>query len=111
MPVKTEPKTKYDGFLGRTATVEPTVVEETSASEPDTSVSAPIATVPARKAPAKAMLAKSKDPSIRQYSILLKIDTHTEATFFLSKQRTRKNMSDLVQDLLAEWVSKNRAKA
>lgn len=112
MAAKTEPKTtKYDGFLSRTATVESTAVDETPALEDKPSAPRPPAAAPARKAPAKASLAKTRDPNIKQYSILLNMDTHTDASFILTKQRTGEDMSDLVQRLLAEWVSKNRMKA
>jgi cell division septation protein DedD len=54
-------------------------------------------------------VAKSKDPNMKAFTILLNIDTHADANAILKKARTEGDMSDLVQRLLSEWVKEKKA--
>jgi hypothetical protein len=78
------------------ATPAPTPIKTAQAPSP----------VPTKAAPAKA-LAKSKDPDWKGYTFIVKIDTHSDASAILKKQRRGEDMSDLAQRLLADWVEKN----
>jgi hypothetical protein len=81
--------------------------EETTATPSPIKTAQAPSTAPAPAAPAKA-LAKSKDPDWKGYTFIVKIDTHSDASALLKKQRKGEDMSDLAQRLLEEWVEKNR---
>jgi hypothetical protein len=93
---------KFEGVLNRKTPA------QSEPSESSTQPPAPTAAKPAApKTPAK-KLAKTKDPDWKGYTLILKIDTHTDASAILRKQRTGEDMSDLAQRLFEEWIAKNR---
>ncbi len=57
----------------------------------------------------RAKLAKSKDPSRKNFGFLVKIDTNTEAQYYLKKMQNGQDMSDLVEELLVQWIAKQKA--
>lgn len=54
-------------------------------------------------------MAKSKDPNMKQYSIILNIDAHADANHLLRKARNEGDLSDLLNRLLASWVAERKA--
>lgn len=104
MATKAEPKTKYDGFLKRTAAVETERETETPA-QPEPQAAAAAAMPGAGK-----RIAKTKDPNKKGYTLVLNIDTHVDANTILKKMRTGEDMSDLTERLLADWVAQNKHK-
>ena len=94
-------KTKYDGILKRT---EPAQSEPTPAApEPD-----PMPAPARRPGRPTKPLAKSKDPNMKGYTLILNIDTHADASSILKKLRTGEDMSELAERLLAGWVKENK---
>lgn len=106
MATKTESKTtKYDGLLAnRTAPAQAEPIAEPPPQAPE----AP----PAAQTPAKARkaLAKSKNPAKASFTLILDIDTHTDAKSLLKKLRIGGDLSDLTQKLLADWVNEHQPK-
>ncbi|MGI4830697.1 MAG: hypothetical protein ACRYFU_21260 [Janthinobacterium lividum] len=97
-------KTKYDGILKRTEPAQSELIEETSPA-PEAAPMPPAARRPGR--PTKP-LAKSKDPNMKGYTLILNIDTHADASSILKKLRTGEDMSELAERLLAGWVKENK---
>jgi hypothetical protein len=97
-------KTKYDGLLKRTEPAQSEPFEETPKASED-SPATPTVRKPGR--PTKP-LAKSKDPNMKGFTIILTIDTHADASSLLRKLRTGEDMSELVERLLATWVKENK---
>ena len=54
-------------------------------------------------------VAKSKDPNMKQYSIILNIDAHADANHLLKKARNEGDLSDLLNRLLASWIAERKA--
>ena len=54
-------------------------------------------------------VAKSKDPNMKAFTLILNIDTHADASAMLKKARTEGDMSDLVGRLLSDWVNEKKA--
>jgi hypothetical protein len=48
---------------------------------------------------------KRADPAWKPYTLMLKIKTHAEADIILRRMDTRKDLSDLAQELFEQWVS------
>jgi hypothetical protein len=97
-------KTKYDGLLKRTEPAQSEPVDET----PEASEAAPMPPVVRKPGRPKKPLAKSKDPNMKGFTIILTIDTHADASSLLKKLRTGEDMSELVERLLATWVKENK---
>ena len=96
-------KTKYDGLLKRTERAQSEPIDETpKASE--------VVQMPAVRKPGRPTkpLAKSKDPNMKGYTLILNIDTHADASSLLKKLRTGEDMSELVERLVATWVKENK---
>ena len=96
-------KTKYDGLLKRTEPAQSEPIDETpKASE--------VVAMPAVRKPGRPTkpLAKSKDPNMKGYTLILNIDTHADASSLLKKLRTGEDMSELVERLVATWVKENK---
>ena len=53
--------------------------------------------------------AKSKDPNMKQYSVILNMDAHADANHLLAKARNEGDLSDLLNRLLAIWVAERKA--
>jgi len=47
---------------------------------------------------------KRSDPAWRPYTLMLKIQTHTEAGIILKRMDTGQDLSDLAQELFDQWV-------
>ena len=97
-------KTKYDGLLKRTEPAQSEPIEET----PTTSEAAPTPIAVRKPGRPTKPLAKSKDPNMKGFTIILTIDTHADASSLLKKLRTGEDMSELVERLLATWVKENK---
>ncbi len=97
-------KTKYDGLLKRTEPAQSEPIEEASQA-PEAAPIPPAVRKPGRP---KKPLAKSKDPNMKGFTIILTIDTHADASSLLKKLRTGEDMSELVERLLATWVKENK---
>ena len=97
-------KTKYDGLLKRTEPAQSEPIEETPAA-PET---APTPAATRKAGRPKKPLAKSKDPNMRGYTLILNIDTHADASSILKKMRNGEDMSELTERLLAGWVKENK---
>ncbi len=54
-------------------------------------------------------VAKSKNPNMKQYSIILNIDAHADANHLLKKARNEGDLSDLLNRLLASWIAERKA--
>ncbi len=54
--------------------------------------------------------AKSRDENYRAWGGYLKIETLNDANYELGKVRGGRDMSDLLEELLAGWVAKQREK-
>ncbi len=52
---------------------------------------------------------KRSDPDYKQFSVLLRKDTHKQVVRSLDDADTGQDVSELVQQLLAQWVKKQRA--
>ena len=96
--------TKYDGLL--TNRKAPAQAEPVSSSteQPASGTEKPAPARPTKR------LAKSKDPSKAPYTLILDIDTHTDAKALLKKLRMGGDLSDLTQRLLAGWVEEHKHK-
>ena len=55
--------------------------------------------------------AKSRDENYRAWGGYLKIETLNEASYELGKVRGGPDMSDLLEELLAQWVAERQKKA
>jgi hypothetical protein len=97
---------KFEGVLNRKTPAQSEPSETSSTQTPAPTAAKPAAPKPPAT-PAK-KLAKTKDPDWKGYTLILKIDTHTDASAILRKQRTGEDMSDLAQRLFEEWIAKNR---
>ena len=93
-------KSKYDA-LDRTAPAEPEPVE------------LPRQERPARREAAPRLVgrpttggAKSKDPSMKPFTIILNIDAHADA--ILKKARNEGDLSDLMNRLLTGWLAEEK---
>jgi hypothetical protein len=53
---------------------------------------------------------KRSDPAWRQHTVMLKRETHLEATDILRRQDSGQDISELLQDLLEQWVNRKRSK-
>jgi len=49
---------------------------------------------------------KRSDPAYKQYSLLLKRQTHRKVDSILREDENRPDMSELVQQLLDEWLER-----
>ena len=96
-------KTKYDGLLKRTEPAQSEPIDETPKA-------AEVVPMPATRKPGRPTkpLAKSKDPNMKGYTLILNIDTHADASSLLKKLRTGEDMSELVERLVATWVKENK---
>ncbi len=54
-------------------------------------------------------VAKSRDPNMKQYSIILNMDAHADANHLLRKARNEGDLSDLLNRLLASWIAERKA--
>lgn len=54
---------------------------------------------------------KRSDPEFKPFTILLKKQTHKQANRLLEDMDTGRDLSDLMQELLAGWVEKQTRKA
>lgn len=54
---------------------------------------------------------KRSDPEFKPYTILLKKQTHKQANRLLEDMDSGRDLSDLMQELLAAWVEKQAKKA
>ena len=97
-------KTKYDGLLKRTEPAQSEPIEEISAAQE----AEPIPPAPRRPGRPTKPLAKSKDPNMRGFTLILNIDTHADASSLLKKMRNGEDMSELAERLLAGWVKENK---
>jgi hypothetical protein len=53
---------------------------------------------------------KRSDPAWRQHTVMLKRETHLEATDILRRQEDGQDISELLQGLLEQWVKRQRSK-
>ena len=53
-------------------------------------------------------LAKSKDPNMKPFTIILNIDAHADANAILKKARNEGDLSDLLNRLLTGWVAEKK---
>jgi hypothetical protein len=53
---------------------------------------------------------KRSDPAWRQHTVMLKRETHWEATDILRRQEDGPDISELLQGLLDQWVKRQRSK-
>jgi hypothetical protein len=105
----TKTANKYDNFLLDRA--EPAESVPTGQLPQARSAARPAAKAPPQLSETRAKaVAKSKDPNMKGYTLILNIDTHTDASSLLKKLRTGEDMSDLTERLLADWVSQNKPK-
>ena len=51
---------------------------------------------------------KRSDPEYKQYSVLLKRKTHREVTTILRDQEDSPDVSELLQQLLEQWLEKQQ---
>ena len=51
---------------------------------------------------------KRSDPEYKQYSVLLKRHTHRQVTTLLRDQEDRPDVSELLQQLLEQWLEKQQ---
>ena len=78
----------------------PALPPEESAGGWDT----PPALPAARRAP-KARVGKYRDPNFHHYGIYLRKETHKRANRRLEDTETGKDLSDLLQELLEQWLA------
>jgi hypothetical protein len=50
---------------------------------------------------------KSSDPAWKPYTLMLKKESHTQASILLKKFDTGEDMSDLAQRLFEDWIAAN----
>jgi hypothetical protein len=51
---------------------------------------------------------KRSDPEYKQYSVLLKKQTHRQVTNILRDQEDSQDLSELLQQLLEQWIEKQQ---
>jgi hypothetical protein len=51
---------------------------------------------------------KRSDPAWRQHTVMLKRETHIEASDILRRQEDGQDISELLQSLLEQWVKRQR---
>lgn len=50
---------------------------------------------------------KSSDPAWKPYTLMLKKETHTQASILLKRFDTGEDLSDLAQRLFDQWLKEN----
>jgi hypothetical protein len=50
---------------------------------------------------------KRSDPAWRSYTLMLKSETHKEASIILKRMDTGQDLSDLAQELFERWVEEH----
>ncbi len=65
----------------------------------------------AQKAKAGRELGKRSNPDYKQFSVLLKKDTQMEVSHALDRAGREMDVSDLVQQLLEQWLKRQQKKA
>jgi hypothetical protein len=50
---------------------------------------------------------KRSDPAWRPYTLMLKSETHKEASIILKRMDTGQDLSDLAQELFEQWVKEH----
>ena len=50
---------------------------------------------------------KRSDPAWKPYTLMLKSETHTEASIILKRLDTGQDLSELAQELFEQWVKQN----
>lgn len=53
-------------------------------------------------------IGKRSDPAWRQHTVMLKRETHIEASDILRRQDDGQDISELLQSLLEQWVKRQR---
>ena len=96
-------KSKYDA-LDRTAPAEPEPVELPRQERP-----ARLEASPRLVGRPTTGGAKSKDPSMKAFTIILDIDAHADANAILKKARNEGDFSDLMNRLLNGWLAERKA--
>ena len=51
---------------------------------------------------------KRSDPAWKPYTLMLKTETHKEASLILKRMDTGQDLSDLAQELFEQWVKTHR---
>jgi hypothetical protein len=51
---------------------------------------------------------KSKDPAWKPFTLILKKETHAEASYLLKKLDTGEDMSELAQRLFEDWIKAHK---
>jgi hypothetical protein len=90
-------KSKFDGALGRLSKRPPVMVEGSPSAAPST----PPATGKGRPP------GKRSDPEFSPTTFFVRKGTKRKAARLLEDQDAGKDLSDLVEQLLAQWISKN----
>ncbi len=96
-------KSKFD-VLDRTMPAQPEPVFSTPQERPATRREA----APRTAGRPVTGLAKSKDPNMKPFTIILNIDAHADANAILKKARNEGDLSDLLNRLLTGWVSEKK---
>ncbi len=97
-------KSKFD-VLDRTMPAQPEPVEPKPQEQPATRRE--VAPRPVGRPTTG--VAKSKDPNMKPFTIILNIDAHADANAILKKARNEGDLSDLLNRLLTGWVSEKKA--
>jgi hypothetical protein len=96
----------FEGLFDNRLNQMPKPVER---NEPAPTSSVPEAVIPEPKKRSKP-LGKRSDPAYKQYSVLLKRQTHKQVTRELDDLENGQDVSVLVQSLLEQWLKKQQQK-
>jgi hypothetical protein len=88
-------ESKFSGIFQHSLSEEPRVAERTEKR------------IAALKAPGRPP-GKRSDPEYKQYSVLLKKQTHRQVTNILRDQEDSPDVSELLQQLLEQWLEKQQ---
>jgi hypothetical protein len=88
-------ESKFAGIFQHGLTEEPTVAERTEKR------------TAALKVPGRPP-GKRSDPEYKQYSVLLKKQTHRQVTTILREREDSPDVSELLQQLLEQWLEKQQ---
>lgn len=94
--------TRFDGLMGKLGKLPQT---KESNSDPET-----LPPPPQRNAPAKKKRGKRNDPDYTQVTAYIKKDTHQQVKIALLQEGTDREFSELVEDLLLEYLRTQQLK-
>lgn len=80
--------------------------KEKPAAAPERSEEEPAAKKPAKQAKAKATTGSKRAEGWKPYTLMLKPDTHLQASILVKQLNNGQDLSDVAQQLFEQWIKK-----